>query len=196
MAESQAVGLGATTGPEAAAGADDDTLYCYRHPKTETRLRCSQCERPICSKCAILTPVGYRCPDDGRAKNDPFTTFQPSQLAVALLVALLGGAILGFISNQIGFFSIIISFFGGTLIVEAENRVVGLKRGPVMVGIVLGGILLGTALGFGYEWFIYWAPLSQSEAADAFGPLLIQQQLTYALINAVAACVGAYTRLR
>lgn len=35
--------------------------YCYRHKRTQTRLRCVQCPRPICVKCAILTPGGYKC---------------------------------------------------------------------------------------------------------------------------------------
>jgi hypothetical protein len=38
---------------------------CYRHPKVETGLRCSGCkyEHFICPRCAVLTPVGYKCPD-------------------------------------------------------------------------------------------------------------------------------------
>jgi hypothetical protein len=36
-------------------------LYCTNHPKTATSLRCNRCEKPICKKCAVLTPIGYRC---------------------------------------------------------------------------------------------------------------------------------------
>ena len=31
------------------------TNYCYRHPNRATILRCSRCERPICTECAIRT---------------------------------------------------------------------------------------------------------------------------------------------
>lgn len=40
-----------------------EAMFCYRHPKVETVLRCGRCERPICTKCAILGPAGPRCPE-------------------------------------------------------------------------------------------------------------------------------------
>jgi hypothetical protein len=210
VAESQAVdgaagATGATEPTEAegyVGGADaaesldaDETLYCYRHPSRETRLRCRTCDRPICPKCAIQTPVGFRCPEDGRVKNDPFTRFSPVQLVAALGVALIGGTIAGVIANQIGFFSIIISYFAGSFIVQAEDRIVGLKRGPIITGIVIGGIFLGGLIGFAYE---YWSFLSliAADAQDVSLRGLFQQQITYALISAGAAAVGAWQRLR
>jgi membrane associated rhomboid family serine protease len=36
---------------------------CYRHPNRETGLSCTECERPICTECLRMTPVGPRCPD-------------------------------------------------------------------------------------------------------------------------------------
>ena len=36
-------------------------MYCANHPTVETTLRCNRCEKPICAKCAVLTPTGYRC---------------------------------------------------------------------------------------------------------------------------------------
>ncbi|MFO7961365.1 MAG: rhomboid family intramembrane serine protease [Nitriliruptoraceae bacterium] len=35
---------------------------CYLHPDRPALLRCSRCERPICSEDAIEAPVGYQCP--------------------------------------------------------------------------------------------------------------------------------------
>jgi len=40
-----------------------EQLYCYGHPKTPTRLRCSRCNRPICGRCAIPVSVGQHCPE-------------------------------------------------------------------------------------------------------------------------------------
>jgi membrane associated rhomboid family serine protease len=37
--------------------------FCYRHPDRETGLSCTVCERPICTDCLRMTPVGPRCPD-------------------------------------------------------------------------------------------------------------------------------------
>jgi membrane associated rhomboid family serine protease len=39
---------------------------CYRHPKRETGVSCSNCGRPICPDCMTSTPVGMRCPECAR----------------------------------------------------------------------------------------------------------------------------------
>jgi membrane associated rhomboid family serine protease len=44
------------------ADAGEQTLTCYLHPDREALLRCSRCERPICSDDMIEAPVGYQCP--------------------------------------------------------------------------------------------------------------------------------------
>lgn len=36
---------------------------CYRHPKRETGVSCSNCGRPICPDCMTSTSVGMRCPE-------------------------------------------------------------------------------------------------------------------------------------
>jgi membrane associated rhomboid family serine protease len=36
---------------------------CYRHPRRETGVSCSNCGKPICPDCMTPTPVGMRCPD-------------------------------------------------------------------------------------------------------------------------------------
>ena len=45
------------------AAREDEQLYCYGHPNTPTRLRCSRCDRPICGRCAIPASVGQHCPE-------------------------------------------------------------------------------------------------------------------------------------
>ncbi|HSF84541.1 MAG TPA: rhomboid family intramembrane serine protease [Acidimicrobiia bacterium] len=39
------------------------TTVCYRHPDRATRLRCSECDRPICTECSHDSAVGQRCPE-------------------------------------------------------------------------------------------------------------------------------------
>ncbi|MFF8843457.1 rhomboid family intramembrane serine protease [Streptomyces sp. NPDC015127] len=36
---------------------------CYRHPGRDTGIRCTRCERPICTDCMISASVGFQCPD-------------------------------------------------------------------------------------------------------------------------------------
>jgi membrane associated rhomboid family serine protease len=38
-------------------------MTCYRHPKRETGVSCSECGRGICPDCMVFAPVGIRCPD-------------------------------------------------------------------------------------------------------------------------------------
>jgi hypothetical protein len=40
--------------------------FCINHPRTATRVRCSNCESPICPKCMVETPVGHKCLSCGR----------------------------------------------------------------------------------------------------------------------------------
>lgn len=52
--------------PPGASGSaleESEETYCYGHPNTPTRLRCSRCERPICGRCAIPASVGQHCPE-------------------------------------------------------------------------------------------------------------------------------------
>ena len=186
--------MGESEAMRAPVEADDGRLFCYRHRDRETWVRCGRCDRPICVKCSIQGPVGFRCRECGLMKNDPLTTFRPAQLALAIGVSVLAGAIASLIASQIGFFSVVISYFAGGLIVEAVRRVVGYKHGPVMRAIVFGGIVAGSLLGLGYEWWSFHGALPGG-APNIAGPFL-QQQLLWALIGAGAACAGAYSRLR
>ncbi|HEX2241154.1 MAG TPA: rhomboid family intramembrane serine protease [Actinomycetota bacterium] len=43
--------------------AESEETFCYAHPKTATKLRCSRCDRPICGRCAIPASVGQHCPE-------------------------------------------------------------------------------------------------------------------------------------
>ncbi|WP_406304027.1 rhomboid family intramembrane serine protease [Streptomyces sp. NBC_00879] len=36
---------------------------CYRHPGRETGIRCTRCERPICTECMVSASVGFQCPE-------------------------------------------------------------------------------------------------------------------------------------
>jgi hypothetical protein len=37
------------------------SAYCFKHPKVATNLSCGRCERPICTKCAVIGANGVRC---------------------------------------------------------------------------------------------------------------------------------------
>jgi membrane associated rhomboid family serine protease len=39
------------------------TMVCYRHPRNETAVTCSNCGRPICPECMVFASVGIKCPE-------------------------------------------------------------------------------------------------------------------------------------
>lgn len=45
------------------ADADGSVPHCYRHPDRETGIRCTRCDKPICTDCMIDASVGFQCPD-------------------------------------------------------------------------------------------------------------------------------------
>ena len=124
---------------------------CYRHPDTETSLRCNRCGKPICTKCAELTDVGYRCPDCVREQQDKFYTGGNIDYVIAVVVALplslIAGAVFTFIIAGLGFFSWIISFFAapatGGIIAEAVRRAVGRRRSRYLSTVVAACLVLG-----------------------------------------------------
>jgi hypothetical protein len=144
-------------------------------------------------------PVGFRCKKCGTLAYDPLTTMRPTQIVLGTLVAIAGGAIAGLISGQIGFFGIFIAFFAGGIIAEAVTRVTGYKRGPIMLGVVLGGITVGTITGAALQYAFYASRFSAVPGVENLGVglgSLILTSLPWIAISAGAACFGAYSRLR
>jgi hypothetical protein len=144
-------------------------------------------------------PVGSRCKQCGTLAFDPLTSFTPLQLLLGIGVAVASGAVAGYLSGRIGFFSVIVAWFAGGLIAELVGRVTGYKRGPVMLAIVLGGILIGALLGGAAAFLVDYGVLLGSVGADptAFPiqPILLDAA-TWAIVAAGAACVGAWQKLR
>src|SRR4029434_1086057 len=73
-------------------------LTCVNHPKVETRLTCSNCGDPICTRCMVTTAVGQKCPrcakQSGRAKGNPEPQLLARAFGVGVAVAALGGVLL------------------------------------------------------------------------------------------------------
>ena len=71
---------------------------CVNHPKVETRLTCSNCGDPICTRCMVTTAVGQKCPrcarQSGRAKGNPEPQVLASAFGAGLAAAVLGGVLL------------------------------------------------------------------------------------------------------
>jgi hypothetical protein len=186
-----------TEGTAASAVVEDaepGPMYCYRHPDRETWVRCGRCDQPICSRCAMQGPVGFRCRECGRPARDPLTSIRPSQIAVGLGISLLGGLVVGLISGRIGLFGLLISWFIGGVTADAIIRFIGFKRGPRMMGALFGGILVGAALTFVGEAVTVANGVAGGDGAVLLG--YVYSQGAWAALAAGIACFGAWSRFR
>lgn len=84
-------------------GTTEMTLTCGRDGAA-TRLRCAECQAPICPACFVRTPVGLRCPDCAVASGPPAREYEaetrprwlaPAVVAAAVAIALAGAVWLG-----------------------------------------------------------------------------------------------------
>ena len=111
---------------------DEGNTYCQLHPQRETGLRCNNCTRLMCAECAVHTPVGYRCQQCVREKEDRFFNADPSYYAILFGASVFGGAAGAFVSSLFGWF-ILFTFFiaaiAGGMIAEFALRLTKGKRG-------------------------------------------------------------------
>ncbi len=174
--------------------AEPAALHCYRHPDRETWVRCGRCDQPICPRCAMQGPVGFRCRECGRPTNDPLTSMRPAQLATSLGIAVLGGVVIGLFSGRIGIFGLILAWFAGGVIADAVIRFVGFKRGPKMVVALFGGILVGAAAMFVGEAVAFGGQVGAGGTSFVWG--YVFSQGPWAALAASIACFGAWSRFR
>jgi MFS family permease len=124
--------------------------YCINHPKTETLLRCIKCGNPVCLKCVVRTPVGYRCK---QCTNTQFAGYYTATsldhmlaAVIGLITSMIGGAIAMFIGN-IWFFAVI--FYAPAaagIIAEIIRRVIQKRRGKYLWLVACGAFVLGALI--------------------------------------------------
>ena len=107
----------------------DLTLRCANHPDRETTLRCNRCEKPICTKCAILTPVGYRCKECVRGQQAVFETAKPIDFVVAAIVSAVGAGIGVALLNFLGFWGFFVAPIAGGGLAEIVRVATRRRRG-------------------------------------------------------------------
>ena len=122
---------------------------CVNHPKVETRLTCSNCGDPICTRCMVATAVGQKCPrcarQSGRAKGNPDTPLLGRAFGAGLVAAVGGGLVLA----AVPFAGLLLSLAHGFL-VGAAVRWAARRRTHTWLGVAaavavlagLGGLAL------------------------------------------------------
>lgn len=174
----------------------DEPLYCANHPKVETRLRCNKCGKPICMRCAVRTPVGYRCPACVNAQQRAFYAgFKPSYYLIAAIVALPLSLLAGWLIPQLGWYTILLGPVVGGGIAEAARMAIGRRRGEYTWLVVCASIVVGAlpALLVSLLSFLGLVAGASGVLAYLVGGLTRLLWLGVYLLTAVGA---AYARLR
>jgi hypothetical protein len=123
---------------------EEQTLYCVNHPQTKTTLRCNRCEDPICPRCAVLTPTGYRCKSCVRGQQKVFETTEWYDFPIAILIAA-GLSFLGsLIVPRLSFFSIFLAPIAGTIIAEVIRVALRRRRSMLLFRLAAAATVAGS----------------------------------------------------
>ena len=84
-------------------------MRCAADPSVETYLRCGRCEKPICPRCLIQTPVGARCRDCAQLRKLPMFDVRPLDylraIAGGVAAAVVGELAFMLVQNALPLFS-------------------------------------------------------------------------------------------
>lgn len=130
--------------------AADQVLHCARHPSSVTYLRCASCNTPICLRCQVMTPVGAKCPDCARVPLNPKFRFGVLDGALATVMCLAGGIVLGLVASVLAAFlgplrDLLVIFFpalAGFILAAAVRRAIPTKQSILLSVFVAIGVLL------------------------------------------------------
>ncbi len=165
-----------------------EVTMCSYHPGEETALRCNRCSKPICTQCAITTPVGYRCKDCVNEQQEMFYSALWYDYALAVVVAFPTAIIAPMIIDSIGWLTIILAPFAGMVIAEAVRLVVRGRRGRWLSLVVSLCIIAGSLLVVG-AWLV--------QLLGAAGPIQLPLgSLLWQLVYVFLAASSAYYRLK
>jgi hypothetical protein len=121
----------------------DSVLYCANHPQTPTALRCNRCGKPVCTKCIVRTPVGYRCRECVRGQQQIFETAVSSDYVVAAVIVAPLAGLAGFLVTSLGFFVIFLAPVVGGLLAELVRVAVRRRRGRNLNWVAVAAFVVG-----------------------------------------------------
>jgi len=161
-----------------------EVFRCAAHPDVETNLRCGKCDKPICPKCMVETPVGARCQECARINKLP--TFQVSnkQLLIASCVGFVIAVVYGFLWGILSLYAnfiilnLLLGAGAGYVIGEGMSRVINRKRGTKLA--VIAGVMVIV-----------------SGVASVFTPLgvIYSASVMFIVIDVLAVGIGIYVAI-
>lgn len=128
---------------EASDADSEGPYYCARHPDVETYLRCGKCGKPICAKCRVSTPVGFRCYDCANLQVLPTYALSADYYAKSIGAGLVAAAVVGVVMGVLPGFEFWAALLMGIVVPEAITAVANQKRGPGLQMIAMAAVVFG-----------------------------------------------------
>jgi hypothetical protein len=128
------------------------TLTCANHPGVATTLRCNKCEKPICARCAVRTPTGYRCKECIRNQQQSFeSNFNTARWYDYLLALVVPAALSLAVSIGValltlfvwGLIVLALAPAAGELIARLTQAALRKRRSRTLYRLVAAGVVLG-----------------------------------------------------
>jgi len=173
-----------------------EDVPCARHPKVQTRLRCSRCGTPICPQCAVRTPVGLRCPDCAGVRGLPTYATPGASLAKAAAFGVAAGVafalLFAWIPQWNFYLTLALAFGTAELVARAANNKRGADLQVLAIAVVLGAMALGRVL-------LAWRLGLTWERVNTFSPYIedvLRMSLTPDGIFAALAVLIVWYRFR
>ena len=116
---------------------------CAFHPNEMTFVRCGRCDKPICTRCMVDSPVGKKCRACARNQTH-LSESSPRQVLLGFLGALAAAVPAGWLAHQIPIILFAVPY--GFVVAEAAFRASRRSRSlavQVVTGVaaVTGGLL-------------------------------------------------------
>ncbi|HEX2053629.1 MAG TPA: hypothetical protein VHJ78_07900 [Actinomycetota bacterium] len=129
-------------------GIDEAELTCINHPRSSTRVRCSNCNSPICVRCMHESAVGMKCPSCARVEyRDPGARRRYAAGAAGLVAAAVLGAGAAMLLGRLNFLvAIVLGVAVGAVVKKVgagRPRLGGTAAAATGCGIALGLLALG-----------------------------------------------------
>ncbi len=136
---------------------ESEALPCQRHPHNKTRLRCTECDTPICPKCMVMYEVGFKCPACAKKRPSHLVAVTSLQILGTSLACVLMGWICGWIFTfalavlpiRIFMFPVLgyLALYGlGQLCGHGLQRLLHYKYSPKLIVCVLLAVVAGLLL--------------------------------------------------
>ena len=121
----------------------DAPYYCANHPSVPTFLRCARCNKPICARCRVSTPVGYRCFECAGLTVLPTYAVSSTYYTRAALFGFGVATAIGLLWAILPGFEFWAALALGLAVGEAVGAAANQKRGPGLQAVGVAAVIWG-----------------------------------------------------